>query len=311
MRRLRRGFCAFTALMAAMTLGPAVRAQAAGPSDLASRADRAWRAADWTQAQTLYEQLTREQPESYIYWLRLGSALHRTGADPVALEALRRAQERGAPANLAEYQVALIRAALHQPDAALAALAKSVRDGHGRPDLMRDAPEFRELRNEARFRALVDAAEVNQEPCTHRPESRQFDFWIGDWNVTTTREHTRAGSSHIERTLGSCVIWENWTSAGESGYAGKSYNVYDDTAHRWEQFWVDNQGGMLHFAGALRNGVMDFRTDALPQSDGRTLLRHLRFFPIDPHTVRQLSEGSTDGGKSWQVEYDFTYVRAE
>jgi len=25
--------------------------------------------------------------------------------------------------------------------------------------------------------------------------------------------------------------------------------------------------------------------------------------------VRQFSQGSTDGGKTWNVEYDFTYVR--
>jgi len=30
---------------------------------------------------------------------------------------------------------------------------------------------------------------------------------------------------------------------------------------------------------------------------------------LGPDKVRQFSRGSTDGGKTWNVEYDFTYTR--
>jgi len=90
---------------------------------------------------------------------------------------------------------------------------------------------------------------------------------------------------------------------------GKSYNIYNPDLKRWEQFWVDNQGGMIHFFGALNNGVMDFYTDEIPQSDGTKLKRHLQFFNEGADKVRQFSQGSTDGGKTWNVEYDFTYNR--
>jgi hypothetical protein len=39
------------------------------------------------------------------------------------------------------------------------------------------------------------------------------------------------------------------------------------------------------------------------------LRRHLQFIPAGPDRVRQFSRGSSDGGKTWQVEYDFTYDR--
>lgn len=74
---------------------------------------------------------------------------------------------------------------------------------------------------------------------------------------------------------------------------------------------MDNQGGMIHFFGGLKDGTMDFYTDDVPQPDGTNLRRHLQFFNQGPDKVRQLSQGSTDGGKTWNVEYDFTYVRAK
>jgi hypothetical protein len=191
-----------------------------------------------------------------------------------------------------------------------AALTEAVKQGHGRPDLMRAEPALASLAADARFARLLQQAEENQAPCGTRAASREFDFWVGDWNVVTSAEGSPVGRSHIERTIGDCVIWENWTSLGESGYTGKSYNVYNPDQKRWEQFWVDNQGGMIHFYGHLAQGVMDFSTEAIPQADGKTLKRRLRFYPVSADRVRQFSEGSTDDGKTWTVEYDFTYDRA-
>ena len=117
-----------------------------------------------------------------------------------------------------------------------------------------------------------------------------------------------AGSSRIEKELGECVIGESWTSVN-TNYAGKRYNIYNADLKRWEQFWVDDVGSMIHFYGGLKDGVMDFYTDEMPQSDGTLLKRHLQFFNLGPDKVRQFSQGSTDSGKTWKVEYDFTYNR--
>jgi hypothetical protein len=156
---------------------------------------------------------------------------------------------------------------------------------------------------------LVEQAKHNQAPCDYTAENRQFDFWVGDWDVVSTQASTPAGLSHIERTIGNCVIWENWTSIGNPGYTGKSYNIYNANFKRWEQFWVDSQGGMIHFYGNLDHSIMDFYTDEIPQPDGTKLKRHLQFFNLGPDKVRQFSQGSTDGGQTWSVEYDLTYNR--
>jgi len=155
--------------------------------------------------------------------------------------------------------------------------------------------------------AEAAAAPPNPEPCK-APEFDQFDFWIGDWDVTSTQDGVERGTSHISQEMSGCVIWENWTSKG-SGYFGKSYNTYNMNLQRWEQYWVDNEGGVIFFHGGLKDGVMDYWTDDVTQPDGTKLRRHLQFFNLAPDKVRQFSQGSTDGGKTWKVEYDLTYTR--
>jgi len=294
----------------AIALAAAVKSGAdAQTADAAAAADAAYQARDWAGATPLYERLVQEQADGYTNWLRLGACLHGIGQNARALEAYERARTHGAPPSAVEYGVAVALASMGDTDKAFAALSEAVKQGHGRPDLMLSDPDLGTLRMDPRFAVLVQQAQQNQAPCASRAESRQFDFWVGDWNVVTTRELTPVGRSHIEHGLGDCVIWENWTSLGESGYSGKSYNVYNPEQKRWEQFWVDNQGGMIHFCGTLTAGVMDFYTDVIPQADGKALQRRLRFYNLGPDRVRQFSEGSTDAGKTWTVEYDFTYHR--
>jgi hypothetical protein len=49
----------------------------------------------------------------------------------------------------------------------------------------------------------------------------------------------------------------------------------------------------------------------MPAPSGGTLLRHLTFTPLPEGKVRQLSESSMDGGKTWTTEYDFVYVKKQ
>ena len=301
--------CAYAACVA-IALAAAVKSGAdARTADTAAAADAAYQARDWARATPLYERLVQEQADGYTNWLRLGACLHGIGQNAKALEAYERARTHGAPPSAVDYGVAVALASVGDTDKAFAALSEAVKQGHGRPDLLLSDPDLRSLRMDLRFAALVKQAQQNQAPCESRAESRQFDFWVGDWNVVTTRELTPVGRSHIERGLGDCVIWENWTSLGESAYSGKSYNVYNPDQKRWEQFWVDNQGGMIHFHGGLTEGVMDLYTDGIPQANGKALKRRLRFYNLGADRVRQFSEGSTDDGKTWTVEYDFTYNR--
>jgi tetratricopeptide (TPR) repeat protein len=272
-------------------------------------ADSAYQAKNWVKAEPLYDQLVQAQPDSFRNWYRLGVCLQGNGKHEKALEAFHKAQANGGPVSIVGYNIAVAHASMGHLDQALQQLAEAVKQGYNQPDQMSSDPDLQSIRSDARFTPLVEQARRNQTPCDYTTENRQFDFWVGDWDVVLTKDDSPVGISHIERVIGNCVIWENWTSLGNTGYSGKSYNIYNPDLKRWEQFWVDNIGGIIHFYGGLNAGVMDYYTDELPQPDGTKLKRHLQFFNLGPEKVRQFSQGSTDSGKTWTVEYDFTYNR--
>ncbi|HEY8232894.1 MAG TPA: hypothetical protein VIJ10_09535, partial [Vicinamibacteria bacterium] len=80
--------------------------------------------------------------------------------------------------------------------------------------------------------------------CT-APEHRQFDFWIGDWEVTVGGQP--AGTNRIAEDLKGCVLVEQWTAKG--GGRGSSLNFYDRRTRAWHQTWIDEQGGALRLEG--------------------------------------------------------------
>jgi len=141
-------------------------------------------------------------------------------------------------------------------------------------------------------------------PCANDPERHRFDFWIGEWSVTT-KGGSPVGNSVIQSVSGGCAVLENWTSL--SGGHGKSLNAYNPLIHAWQQYWIGQDGAVSEFRSSEFDGKsLTFfnRDNAKPSSIGR-----LSFTPQDSATVRQLSETSSDGGKSWTTQYDFYYHR--
>ena len=290
-----------------LTLAPFAFPQA---QDLATSADTAYQKKDWPTAEKLYSQLSQSNGSVPRYWYRLGVAAQAQGEHQTALDAFEKAKSKGSPAFMTHYNIAGVYASMGETEKAFANLGAAVKAGFAQPEQMSSDTDLQSLRGDARFNGLVEQAKHNQTPCDYVAENRQFDFWVGEWQVVPTAGGLPQGASHIEKELGNCVIWENWKSLGNP-YAGKSYNVYNTSLKRWEQFWVDNVGGMIHFYGRLKDGVMDYWTDDMPQPDGTKLRRHLQFFNQGPNKVRQFSQGSRDGGKTWNVEYDLTYLRKE
>lgn len=144
-------------------------------------------------------------------------------------------------------------------------------------------------------------------PCASDTIYRQFDFWIGDWEVFGAKG--KAGESRIELILDSCIILENWTSARQ-GYAGKSFNTYNASTGQWQQTWVDNSGGSTaYLRGRAEKDKVVFYADNNLDTKGKNFLRRLTFYRLDANKVRQHGERSDDGGKTWTTEYDLEYRR--
>jgi tetratricopeptide (TPR) repeat protein len=274
----------------------------------AEEANAAWIAKDWERSAKLYEELSKQKDAPPRVWLRLGGSLRALGKYEQALSAFEKATGSGA-AMFAEYGKAATYVGMKNTEKAFAALDAAVKAGYGDFATLSADPNLAALHGDPRFEKAVAQAKHNAQPCVYTNENRQLDFWLGEWDVSTTQGGVPAGTSKIELILENCVVQENWKSEN-SPYSGKSYNIYDAALKRWEQYWVDNVGGNIFFHGELaKDGVMDYWTDDIPQSGGPALRRHLQLIPTGADKVRQFSRGSTDGGKTWNVEYDFTYVR--
>ncbi len=139
---------------------------------------------------------------------------------------------------------------------------------------------------------------------------RQFDFWIGEWNVVNP-EGRPLGQSKIEAVAGNCALLESWTSTGGL-FTGKSLNSYDRTDRRWHQHWVDAGGGRLVLAGGFSDGKMMLEGSQrdLPRP-GETTIQRISWTPNSDGTIRQIWQSSTDGGKNWATVFDGKYIKRD
>ncbi len=150
-----------------------------------------------------------------------------------------------------------------------------------------------------------------QRPCSG-PEYRQFDFWVGEWEAFSPNGN-KGGDSKISIILDSCVILEEWTSAGaQQGliYSGKSFNSYNAATRQWQQTWTDNTGNTTEFLrGEGSHGKIVYYADKVTGPKAENFIRRLTFTKLNDDKVRQLGERSDDAGKTWTIEYDLEYRR--
>lgn len=140
-------------------------------------------------------------------------------------------------------------------------------------------------------------------PC-ESSEYRQFDFWLGDWDVRGPAGRL-AGINRIASEYGGCVIHERYDTGG--GYRGESLNTFDAGRKVWHQTWVDSSGLLLLLEGGLRGSQMVLEGEAIDQAGRRTRHR-ITWTPNDDGSVRQLWESTDDQG-AWVVTFDGRYTR--
>jgi hypothetical protein len=135
-------------------------------------------------------------------------------------------------------------------------------------------------------------------------EHRQFDFWLGDWEVTDTTGAV-VGTNLITRVASGCGVLESWRSAA-NGYEGNSLNWYDAQTGRWHQRWV-GLGFYLRLEGGIEAGNMVL--SGTRQTAQGEVIDRITWIPHEGGRVRQLWELSADAGKTWQVLFDGMYAK--
>jgi hypothetical protein len=141
------------------------------------------------------------------------------------------------------------------------------------------------------------------------PESRQLDFWVGDWELTYTSGGKEAKSrNRITKTLDGCVVLEEFTGAPGTKLDGRSHSTYDRATKRWKQTWVDNTASYLDFEGATVDGNMAFVRSAARA--GKVTHQRMVFRDVKADSLTWLWQSSPDA-QAWTTQWEIAYRRVK
>jgi hypothetical protein len=278
-------------------------------------ADSLFMQQDWKSAVPVYEAALKQTPENSLAWNRLAASYHNLKQYDKALVNYQKALEYKPNAQLEQVicsRLARIYAEKNDLDMAFSNLEKALQLGYGATGEMENHEEFENLRKDSRYADALKRATSNALPCMGNEQARQFDFWIGEWDAYVTGTAQLAGHSRIEMASGGCMILENWTSAGNYPFSGKSMNFVDPASGKWKQVWIGSAGvNVSEFLnGEYRDNAMRFEFENTNPQGVKTKV-HFYFFNQGPDQVRQFHETSADDGKTWVTTYDFTYKRKQ
>ena len=264
----------------------------------------------WTEAAAVFEELTRADAKVAATWGALGLSYLNLGRIDAAADAYGKAL--ALDPNLPRAVVGVARVAIARGDTknAIAGLTRARDAGIPVLQFVRNGAGFDALvKKDAEFARFVDTLR----PCAG-PEYRQFDFWLGEWDVFNPAGQ-KIGTSSITSTNDGCVVFENWRDA--RGGTGNSFNYYETTTKRWHQFWVNSNGNAaplsaaadgtpMPMSGGLVNGAMVLQSPA-----GVKPLNRWSWSKVEGGKVRQHAEQSDDDGATWRTTFDGMYVKAK
>jgi tetratricopeptide (TPR) repeat protein len=283
-------------LVLAIALGGA--AQEPGPMHVANLL---MQEAKWEQAEGVLEKVVKDDPKNALAWMQLTRVYDEIGEYDKELDAAQKAIDAGFQApRIAMINIARALARKGDSEAALKKVEEVAVGGPngGLVRRLETTPGFDALKGDPRWAAAIKALT----PCAS-DEYRQFDFWLGDFRVEDPRGNY-VGDNEITLHLGGCMLMESWQ--GLAGMNGMSMNFYEPADGTWNQIFVDNNGtpsAWPPLKGKLEDGSMVLWS---PEGERRT---RWTWTKISDDKVRQMAESTADGGKTWQVVWDSTYVR--
>jgi hypothetical protein len=140
-------------------------------------------------------------------------------------------------------------------------------------------------------------------------EYRQFDFWVGRWDVYRTDTNQLVAHSLIEKLYNGCAVRENWMPLPGQGGPGGSLNSYRPDTKQWVQYWTDSGNNLNEYAGAVEDGKMVL-TGTSHAANGAERPQRMVYEGLPDGSVTQTGYVSPDGGKTWNLNYKLAYRRA-
>jgi hypothetical protein len=141
--------------------------------------------------------------------------------------------------------------------------------------------------------------------CGANSESRQMDFWLGDW-IVTYPGMPGSTDSKVYLELGKCLIVESW--GGGTGHSGENMFAYSPDDKSWHGMFADNQGRVHVFEGNVSEGSAEFLGRSRGPN-GEAVLNRIKIVRVNADKVEQSWEKSIDNGSTWKTEFRGEYAR--
>ena len=132
---------------------------------------------------------------------------------------------------------------------------------------------------------------------------RQFDFWLGDWDVFDVGKSAVVAHTRVDLILDGCVLREDYE--GANGLEGQRFTLYDPSRKIWHQSWATNRGQLLVIEGTLEAGEMVL-AGADRTAEGKERRVRGTWKPMNGG-VRETAVVSSDAGSTWQPWFDLIF----
>ncbi|MEP5567163.1 MAG: hypothetical protein ABJN62_04955 [Halioglobus sp.] len=152
------------------------------------------------------------------------------------------------------------------------------------------------------------AALAQQSPfdCESSADHRQFDFWLGKWEVRDSN-NTLQGHNHVLATQNGCAVEENWRSI--RGGTGQSLNYFSPASGQWRQLWIDAGASIIDISGGIVDGSMVLEGSIYYLNRQVTIPFRGTWTLLPDGRVRQFFQEKDAQGK-WQTWFEGFYSKA-
>jgi hypothetical protein len=143
-------------------------------------------------------------------------------------------------------------------------------------------------------------------PCEQRDEFKEFDFWLGQWDVHL-ENGTYAGRNNIEKSQAGCALVENWL--GAAGNPGSSINYFDVATNEWVQVWNSAAGSQINIRGGLTDEGMLLEGQINYVSNNLSAPFRGLWTLLPDGRVRQFFEQYDEDSESWAPWFEGFYTK--
>ncbi|MBT8398546.1 MAG: hypothetical protein HKO65_05000 [Gemmatimonadetes bacterium] len=154
------------------------------------------------------------------------------------------------------------------------------------------------------------------------PESRAFDFWMGEWDVLNRNRpaedvrwyDTGTATARVYPVVAGCGLVEHWRGNAYGEFVvGFSLRAFNPQRGQWDLILLWPNSGQPRFGelyGGFRHSRGEFFSQNITES-GDTAITRFTFSDITPNTLRWQDGISTDGGRTWDSSWIMEFSRRE